>query len=492
MPFASGARQAIVSATIGVVAMLLAGCANQPPAPCAEVSNYPVPAMLCLSSSEPRVTGSLQGAPEQPATTGGAAKMSTAERPGSREGKLGLGEVLRRLIRTNPDVGIAAAREKEQYAAVAGANAGFLPTVDAVGGIGPQRQYETSPAGNAIRREAGLSVRQTIYDFGIAQSNFDRTALAYQSATSARVAKTEQTAYDMLEALMKVQQIDETIVLTRRNIATHERILKLVQSSEANGNSTLADSKRVTTRLESAKTSLIDLVTDRTNAADAFRRLTELEVDRVADTTTRRLVGRPDDLDQERLDLNPEVQSILSEIASLREQLKGVEAGVLPNLGVEGNWKYGRQVSEPDVTSDKRMYGNVLLSLRVPLYDGGLNDSARQQVRARIEGAQLRLEKRRRELREEAQGAVRITSSDRDKTGTLAARVASARQVQDLYLMQFRDGTRTIFEVLDAQVDLVKAEGDLILQTYTRRRSQIRALLLRGTLVQSILSADPV
>lgn len=492
MPFWNGARRATVFAAISSVAVLLAGCATQPAAPCTDVSSYPVPATLCRSSAEPSATGALPSASEQQGTTGSVAKLSTPDRPGSRGGKLGLGEVLRRLIRTNPDVGIAAAREKEQYAAVAGANAGFLPIVDAVGGIGPQRQYETSPVGNAIRREAGLSVRQTLYDFGTAQSNFDRTALSYQSATSARVAKTEQIAHDMLDALLKVQQVDENIVLTKRNIAAHERILKLVQSSEANGNSTLADSKRVTTRLENAKTNLIDLVTERTNAADAFRRLTELEVDRVADTATRRLVGRPDNLDQGQLDLNPEIQSILSEIASLREQLKSVEAGVLPNLGVEGNWKYGRQVSEPDATSDKRMYGNVLLSLRVPLYDGGLNDSARQQVRARIEGAELRLEKRRRELREEAQGAVRITSSDRDKTGTLAARVASARKVQDLYLMQFRDGSRTIFDLLDAQVDLVKAEGDMISQTYARRRSEIRSLLLRGTLVSSILSADPV
>lgn len=151
----------------------------------------------------------------------------------------------------------------------------------------------------------------------------------------------------------------------------------------------------------------------------------------------------------------------------------------------------GRQMTEPDSQLDRRSYANVLLSLRVPIYDGGLNVSAREQVQARIEGAELRLDKRRRELREEAQGARRITSSDRDKTGTLAARVAAARKVQDLYFEQFKDGTRTVFELLDAQVDLVKAEGEVISQTYTRRRAQIRSLLLRGTLVQAVLAADP-
>ena len=343
-----------------------------------------------------------------------------------------------------------------------------------------------------MRREAGLSVRQTLYDFGAVRSNYDRSTLAYQSATSARVAKTEQIVFDMLDLLMKVQQADENIALTKRNIAAHENILALVQSGESNGNSTVADVKRVTTRLESAKTSLIDLVTDRTNAADAFRRLTDQDVDRVSDATTRRLIGNPADLDQDHLEQNPDIQSIQSEIASLREQLKSVAAGVLPNVGVESNWKAGRQMTEPDSTVDRRMYANVLLSLRVPLYDGGLNNSARDQIHARIEGAELRLDKRRRELREEAQGARRITSSDRDKTGTLASRVAAARKVQELYLEQFRDGTRTVFELLDARVDLVKAESELISQTYARRRAQIRSLLLRGTLVQAIQSTERI
>lgn len=483
------ARRARASAAIGAVALLLAGCVSRPSAPCEEPAEYPLPETLCRSSSLGAIP---QGTPLAPdAVTGSLPAGAGSRGRPPAGGRLRVAEVMRRLIGTNPDVGIAAAREKEQYAAVNGARAGFLPTLDLTGGIGPQRSFEPDPIGNAMRREAGVSVRQTLYDFGAARSNYGRTALAYESATSARVAKTEQIAYDMLDLLMKVQQVDENVALARRNIAAHENILRIVQSGEANGNSTVADVKRVTTRLESAKTSLIDLVTDRTNGADAFRRLTDQDVDRVADATTRRLVGNPADLDHERLDRNPDIQSLQSEIASLREQLRGVEAGVLPNLGVESNWKMGRQMSEPEPAVDRRMYGNVLLSLRVPIYDGGLNASARDQVRARIEGAELRLDKRRRELREEAQGARRVTSSDRDKTGTLAARVAAARKVQDLYLEQFRDGTRTVFELLDAQVDLVKAEGEAISQTYARRRAQIRSLFLRGTLVQAVLAADP-
>ncbi len=237
---------------------------------------------------------------------------------------------MRVLIGNNPDIGIAAAKEKEQYAAISGAQASLLPTVDLTAAAGPQRNWQTDPQGNAIRREVGLSFRQNLYDFGAAQSNVERANLAYRSATHARVAKSEQTVFDMLDLLLKTQQIDRTIAITKRNIEAHEAILKIVQSNESNGNSTVADVKRVTTRLESARSALIDLTTDRTNAADAFRRLTDVEVDRVVDRISPKLGGDPARLTQERLEQNPELVAIQNEIASLKQQLEAVRSGPCP------------------------------------------------------------------------------------------------------------------------------------------------------------------
>ncbi|WP_420104223.1 TolC family protein [Bosea sp. (in: a-proteobacteria)] len=469
-------------------ALLVTGCVSSQQAPCVDNDGtYPLPNNLCSSYA------SLDTVPPPPSTAVDAPEMPVGSLPRKvekppRAGKLTLQQLVRVLVGTNPDIGIAAAKEKEQFAAIAGAQASLLPSLDLTAAAGPQRNWQTDPAGNALRREVGLSFRQNLYDFGAARSNVERAALAYESATHARIAKSEQTVFDMLDLLLKTQQIDRTIQITKRNIESHESILAIVQSNESNGNSTVADVKRVTTRLESARSTLIDMTTERTNAADAFRRLTDVEVDRVVDHVSPRLGGDPTKLTQERLDQNPEIIAIQNEIASLKQQLEAVRAGALPNLGVESNFKLGRQMSEPDATMDRKSYANVLLSLRVPVLDGGSNDSMRQQVGARLEASYLRLDKRRRELAEDAKGAQRISVSDKDKSGALAARVDAARKVKELYFEQFKDGSRTIFELLDSQVDLVKAETDLIAQDFNRRRARIKTLLLDGTLVRSVMN----
>ena len=482
------ARARAISLAVFAV-LALSGCASTADSSCSGSDAYPVPANLChaLVSEEAPVI-------EDSSTEQGPMKRAPASsRAGKKIGsRLTVSELVRQLIRTNPDVGIAAAREKEQQAAIDGARATLLPSLEVTGSAGPQRNWTSSPSGDAVRREFGVSFRQNLFDFGAGQNSVDRATLAYDSARSSRIGKTEQTTFDMLDTLMKVQQIDESIRLAKRNIEAHQAILRQVQSSETNGNSTVSDVKRVTTRLESAKTNLIDLSTERTNAADAFRRLTDVEVDKVSDNVTRRFAGRSiasaPAAASAALERNPDIVSLHQEIAALRAQLASVEAGFMPNVGLESSFKIGRQMNEPG-DADRRMVANVLVSVRMPILDGGANQSTQRQVLARIEAAQLRLDKRRRELVEDARGVARITSSDSDKSSSLATRVAAARQVQELSFAQFKEGGRTVFELLDSQVDLVKAETDLITQTYSRRRSQIRMALLKGVLVQELLAA---
>ena len=160
----------------------LAGCVSPPNAPCTSGGEYPLPATLCNSFSIEDVTSSIPPAPPTLQASGHAAASGAEKRPGAAgrdpTARLTVHDVLRRVIQTNPDVGIAAAKEKEQYAAVDAAHAGMLPTLDLTAAAGPQRNWLTDPAGNAIRREVGLSLRQNRYDFGAAKSNYERASLA--------------------------------------------------------------------------------------------------------------------------------------------------------------------------------------------------------------------------------------------------------------------------------------------------------------------------
>ena len=404
--------------------------------------------------------------------------------------KITLSTLLNEMLVSNPDIAIAGAKEKEQWFGVKVAEAAKMPTLDVSSSAGPQRIFEPTPGGDAIRRDVTASVRQTLYDFGATANDIKRAERSYASASNAKLAKAEQIAESVMEAYLDVKKADELIAVTKRNIEAHQKILDLVSMTAQNGSGTVADVKRITTRLESAKSDLIDLTTKRSDGADAFKNLTDVPFDKIDEAGYQKLFGKITGLDEAAIEVNPVVQSINEEIEALKYQLASVKAGKLPVIALQGSVKAARNVNSPEA-SDEQVSTYAIATLRVPLYDGGLNENQQGQIASRLEGAQLRLEKQKRDLLQQSENVKRLSDSGNNKTGSIEARVSAAKKVAELAVEQFKTGGRTLFELLDAQSESFKSQSDLIQQTYERKKSMLVALQIKGKLVASILALSP-
>jgi len=461
-----------LSYTIVSLALVLGSCSNTVPKSCVVDDDYPRPASLCNETHKPNIT-LTRSSTESP-------------KPLSSSQKLTLADVLLRVIDSNPDVGIAGAREKEQSAAIEAAKAARLPSLDLSMSAGPQHIFWPSPGGDAVRKEASIGVKQVLFDFGATKNDISRAEMAYASASASRVAKTEDVAFQVLKTYLKVLQADDQIRITQENIAAHSSILNLVELREKNGNGTLADIKRITTRLENAKAVLIDLTTQRADAAAAFENLTLINADKVDPTILKSLKGQPEKIDRDIIEANPLLTSLKQELASLEYQLASAKAEKLPSIGLQGSVRASQNVSSSEDGDDQfAVYG--LVTVRLPVFDGGLNNAKQNQIRSRIEATHYKLEKERRSLWEDSRNAMRVTTTDGARSGSLEARVAAAKKVADLNLEQFRSGSKSVFELLDGQADYFKAKSDVVGQVYSRMEAEIRALQLRGQLVRAIL-----
>jgi adhesin transport system outer membrane protein len=453
--------------------MMLSGCSHTVPKSCLSKDPYPRPQSVCSKSDPIKVGAIPHREPLQ-----------------ARTGKRSLADILLNLIDTNPDIGIAGAKEKEQNAGIMVAKAAGRPTVDLYVSGGPQQIFWPEPAGDAMRKEASVSVRQVLYDFGAIKSDVKRAQSMLDSATSGRIAKTEEIALDMLNAFLDVRQADEMISVTRDNIAAHQNILNLVELREQNGNGTVADVKRITTRLESSKAALIDLTTKRADAVAKFENIAQTDVDDIDASVLTRLKGDAEKIDMAIIEKNPSIVALQQEISAIEYQLASVKAEKLPVFGLQATAKASQNVSSPeDGDNQLSVYG--LVTMRVSVFDGGLNDGKQAQIRSRLEMTRLKLEKERRSLWEDAQNVQRVTSSDGARSGSLEERVAASKKVADLNLEQFKNGAKSVFELLDGQADYFKAKGELIEQDYNRKKAQIRALQLRGELVLGLLGLSP-
>ena len=170
-------------------------------------------------------------------------KSGRHSKPSNGKSKVTLSTLLNEMLVSNPDIAIAGAKEKEQWFGVKVAEAAKMPTVDVSSSAGPQRVFEPTPGGDAVRRDVTASVRQTLFDFGATSNDIKRAERSYASATNAKLAKAEAIAESVMEAYLDVKKADEMISVTKRNIEAHQKILDLVSMTAKNGSGTVADVK---------------------------------------------------------------------------------------------------------------------------------------------------------------------------------------------------------------------------------------------------------
>ena len=429
-----------------------------------------------ILSSEPKYTGST---PTRPPAT--ADLPDTAPRKSYRD----LAAIIRHTLRDNPDIGIAFAQERDEFTSIAIARAALEPTVNVRAAFGPEN-YDTDSEKNlgVPRQEYSIELSQNVYDFGRTQGNIARRKALHNSAGYRRIDKMNKVSLEVAQAFMSTLEASQHITIALQNVASHEDILALVSESQKAGASSMADVKRVTTRLEKAKTNLIDLRSRKQNAREQFIRLTGLRPENLAPPPKLRAPLPPKGLSSKKYPDNPTLLAVRADIDSLRAQAKTAKANFKPSidLDVSGNVK-NNVGGETGMTTGFK----GLLSFNYKLLDGDKRLNTLKQIHIRITENKHRYRKKRRNYIQSLENAIRTVRANKEKSSLLATRAKDSKKVLVLYKAQFKDGSKTVFELLDAQTDLFSTNSEKIANHYGELRSIYEIYSLRGNLVGRLL-----
>lgn len=417
-------------------------------------------------------------------TTGSIPEEGSDQSDADADDGITLAEAVRRTLSRSPDVGIADAQTKQSLHAVDMARASMRPTVDVSGSIGVEgvmNDKETIPIVN--RKEAALSVKYMLFDAGQSRRELTRQHHLYESAIFRMSDAVAKTTLQVVEAYLSIFEIDEYIGAAEQNVRAHEKIMALIKANEAEGNGTVADVQRVSSRLDKARASLIDLKSNREDAVEAFRRLTKISPEKLVRPKDRKRTELTDEEIDIVIDSSPQIRSFLADLASLDEMADAIRAGRKPKVTFEINGNMRNDVGGlSGNTHDLRS----MINLRHTLYDGGFSSASLDQVFERYRETEFRLRKAREEMREAMRNNFRTAETGQNKKESLDNRLASSRKVLELYMEQFGGGERTIFELLDAQQDVFAAESDSISSRWETQRNEYRNLALAGSITRIV------
>ena len=150
-----------------------------------------------------------------------------------------------------------------------------------------------------------------------------------------------------------------------------------------------------------------------------------------------------------------------------------------PTVGWVG--KLVRSSSESGRTPAPRYQNHVLgLQLNLPIYTGGLIDSAVRQASAELQRAEETLEGARRDLSVRVHREFRASTEGERRISALKQALRSATQLVESNRRSMQAGSRTLIDVLNAEQQLAQVRRDLSQTRYVTALSRLRLEMLVG------------
>ncbi len=395
-------------------------------------------------------------------------------------------------LKENPEIQIALARQDDARYGVHEAWSGYMPHVDLTVGIG--KEYNQPAFGNTttLRRTEGIvTVNQNVWDFGTTANDIARARASYRSAQWSTRERIEGISYDISEAYLSVLERQKLVELAEQEIAATDKILNMVSIQQDLGLTTPADVSRAKARLDNVKAKLLDRKSALQQAREAYRRLTRRlpgmtvdlpPADKALPASAQAAVAMIDDH-------NPRMAQAVQDRRSLEKQRASQTGTFFPRVGLvaQGNWK-------DDVQGDtgRNRDARAMVTVSYSFFNGGRDIATRNRLSARLREADYELDRRRREVEQDIRIDFTALEAARQKISTIESEIGAADKVAELYRQQFREGRRSVFDLLDSQQILFDAKARRLTNNTEKMLAEFRVLQQLGGLFDLVSDGQPL
>lgn len=385
-----------------------------------------------------------------------------------------------------------------------GAYAQYLPNFQISGDTGPERSQPASindADGNRVldnthnRRDHTISVNQPIIDLGIVSdilAGTDREGLANNDEQDVR----EGVAYDTISAYLDLLQGRIAIRLADQYRGYLEQLKERMKARVAGGGGTNADLDRIRGRETIAEAARIEIMGGYQASLSEFKRLTKTIPAQIIIPVV--LVPRvPVDKEQameDGLKHNPSYLSSLNKIDLASDDRNKAFSGLIPKLSGQYTNSYsfnagGAAEGNPvDGVYPVQKTQSVMLVAQWSL--GGTSVTGGVSGMSKIREMTLRSLDVRARLEQSITTAYATINAARERGGVLEKSVEADERVVKDFERQYTNGSRSLFDMLDAYEQLYNARLALMRVVIAEAKASYQVQKQMGELRQSILASE--
>ncbi|SUB81875.1 outer membrane channel protein [Pragia fontium] len=402
-------------------------------------------------------------------------------KPASSVGMFSLTAALKQAQEYSLRTVISRAKVDEAELRIDEAKAGYYPKLQAMVKTADWLSDRSAKVARSFDEysQMQLTLQYNLMDFGRTSHAVGSAHEIHRSALFSSDSEINSVSFDTTKAYLDVRRYTLLLAAAKDYVTVTSELVDTLKIRVAGGGSPESELIRGQLALTNAKNRQKTIDLQLTKAKQKLRSLLgqEISIEMVE------LADIPANIDfntmiaRVRLE-NPNIKARLAELNGAKEDVSAARSGRYPSVDVVGGYK--RPFQHPENLDGNYLGGNVALQVSVPVLDGGINSSRIGQALARLRMAEASYGQLQRDVSEMAFNLSNDALNAKDLWRIQGQAKMDASRTKNLYLDEFRLGTRSLNDLISVQTDFFNASVGRVTSQYDYYLSVLGLYLLSG------------
>lgn len=381
---------------------------------------------------------------------------------------------IQQAVKTHPDIQQQVALLTSQNENIDVAKAAYFPQIS--GGI----STGDMTTGERGRQLISLNATQMLYDFGKVKTSVNIQQARLWAEQAQLLVSIDDIALKVASTIINIKRTQEQVRIAERQITGIQKIVEITQLRAQAGVSSQADPVQALSYLQSARTNLLAQQSLLAQYQLQLRSLIGINLGEKQWEIPDLLIARSALYSEPDFTRIPSMMKAHAEIQTAQAQKEQIKLSRYPTLNIKGAINQAVNGRNPNNNEDDGLYSSVMLEASSNFFQGGAIAAqsrsasyAEQAAKAKLNSVYLDILDQTRINREQIENKQKQMS-------ILKLRQATTIKTQELYQEQYKLGTRSALDLLNAEQAIHAAASDIENARYDIYSSLVQFIAATG------------
>ena len=420
-------------------------------------------------------TSSVQELPKiSAAATTGMPSQSVRSVAVTKRSQLDFLDAIRQALQRRPEITQGIAEVAQQQANIDTVKSQYFPQIS--GGFNTG-DFTTGERG---RQVFSISATQMLYDFGKIKSAVTVEQAKLMQDQAQLLLEIDDISYQVANAVVNIKRYEELVKIADQQISGIGRIAEIARLRAQAGISSQADPIQAQSNLEAAQSTKVVQEAQLHQYQQKLRTLLGYDVSSTNVNMPSFLVekaGLYDEIDFNNVSKMMAAQTAV-QIAKFQKQQ--TKLNVYPTLNIKGSLSQAVNGRNPNNNEDDGFYNSIMLEASSTFFQGGAISARNRAASYAEEAAKAQVSTVYLDVLDQTRLIQTEVESKQKQMVVLAQRRETTKRTKELYQEQYKLGTRTVVDLLNAEQAIHGAAQEIEAARYDIYAALIRYIEITG------------